>query len=216
MVYDVVDKIKCVVFDEAHYLNDNERGHVWEKSIILSLTMDNMLLILLSATIGNIDVVLEWLNHIDSTKQFKKVVKLDRPVPLREYFVDNSKCKNFKKKDKKSIEDIKEQKKLNAETGEFNSKKSNATNDPSPEEYDILDINDANYSKIKRYWEKLNESEYSTKFELQTMCNIIASSERFGVPAIIFVFSKVRCIEYGEMIESTYTSHEETCEILKF
>jgi superfamily II RNA helicase len=215
-INDVVNKIKCVIFDEAHYLNDSSRGHVWEKSIILSLLIEDCLLILLSATIGNIDMVMDWLNNINEKRQFKKVVKLDRPVPLREYFIDNTKCKNFKKKDKKSIEDIKEQKKLNAEKGEFNSKISNATNDPSPEEYEILSITDLNYNKIKKYWDKLNDSEYSTKFELQTICNQVASNEGLGIPAIIFVFSKAKCIEYGEMIECVYTTHEERSEILKF
>ena len=33
---------------------------------------------------------------------------------------------------------------------------------------------------------------------------------------IIFVFSKAKCIEYGEMIECVYTTHEERSEILKF
>jgi superfamily II RNA helicase len=213
---DAIDNIKCVIFDEAHYINCDSRGHIWEKSIIMSGQYDNCLLILLSATIGNIDVVIEWLNNINSKKQFKKVVKLERPVPLREYFIDNSKCKNFKKKDKKSIEDIKEQKKLNSETCDFNIKQSNATNDPSTEEYEILSINDNNYSKIKKYWEKLNESEYSVKFEIQTICNQVASNEGLGIPAIIFVFSKAKCIEFGEMIEASYTTFEESTEILRF
>ena len=61
-----------VIFDEAHYLNDSSRGHVWEKSIILSLLIEDCLLILLSATIGNIDMVMDWLNNINEKRQFKK------------------------------------------------------------------------------------------------------------------------------------------------
>ena len=40
-----------VVIDEAHYLADEERGHVWEEAIIL--TPPRIRLLLLSATIGN-------------------------------------------------------------------------------------------------------------------------------------------------------------------
>ena len=217
-IQDIVDKIKCVVFDEVHYLNDSERGHVWQKSIILSLLQKNCLLIMLSATVGNVDVVIEWLDFIDPDTQFKKVVKFERPVPLREYFIDNTRCKNFKKKTKKSIDpvvDNKDQKKLGIEL-EVNFAQSNATNDPSPEDYEILPINNVNYDRVKRYWEKLNESEYSVDFELQTICNQVASNESLGIPAIIFVFSKVKCIEYAEMIKAKYTNHEEEHEILSF
>ena len=88
----------CVIFDEVHYINDAGRGHVWEKCIIYSLEKYNALLILLSATIGNIDELMRWLNSINSSKQFKKVVKTERPVPLREYFIDNSRIRVLKKK----------------------------------------------------------------------------------------------------------------------
>jgi len=84
--------IKCIIFDEAHYLNDDERGHVWEKCIIYSLLKYDCKIVLLSATIGNIDIVMDWLNSIQSEKKFEKIIKLDRPVPLKEYFV-NSKNK---------------------------------------------------------------------------------------------------------------------------
>jgi antiviral helicase SKI2 len=212
---DIIEKLKCVIFDEVHYLNDLSRGHVWQKSIILSLHIEKCLLILLSATIGNIDTVIEWLNNINLSKIFKKVTKFDRPVPLREYFIDNTGCRNFKKRNKKSIEDMKEQKKLNI-TNDDNYIQSETTNDPNPEQYEILKINNINYDRIKRYWEKLYESEYSIKFELQTLCNQIASNENLGIPAIIFVFSKYKCNEYAEMIDAKYTSYEEEIEILNF
>jgi ATP-dependent RNA helicase HelY len=73
----------CVIFDEVHYINDDGRGHIWEKCIIYSLKKYSALLVLLSATIGNIDSLMTWLNSINSTKQFKKIVKTERPVPLR-------------------------------------------------------------------------------------------------------------------------------------
>src|SRR6185436_7043518 len=40
-----------VVLDEAHYLGDEDRGHVWEEAIIL--TPPRIRLLLLSATVGN-------------------------------------------------------------------------------------------------------------------------------------------------------------------
>ena len=65
-----------------HYINDESRGHIWEKCIINSLINYDCILILLSATIGNINELISWLNSIKEGKQFKKIIKIERPVPL--------------------------------------------------------------------------------------------------------------------------------------
>ena len=31
----MLDSVEWVIFDEVHYINDNERGHVWEEILIL-------------------------------------------------------------------------------------------------------------------------------------------------------------------------------------
>src|SRR5215204_1223227 len=51
-----------VVLDEAHYLADEDRGHVWEEAIIL--TPPRIRLLLLSATIGNAHEFALWLEEI--------------------------------------------------------------------------------------------------------------------------------------------------------
>jgi len=202
--------IACVIYDEVHYINDEGRGHVWEKCIITSLIKYDCLLILLSATIGNLNELLNWLNFINSNKQFKKIVKLDRPVPLIEYVIDNTKCRNLQKKSKvinnnNDIQNIQE---------EYIAKPDNS--DPNPEMYELLELNDFNYNKVKKYWTKLNDFNYSINFELQTLCNQIASNEKLGIPAIIFVLSKIKCIEYAEMLTVSYIDHEERSKILNF
>ena len=37
--------IICIIYDEVHYINDEGRGHVWEKCIIYSLIKYNCLLV---------------------------------------------------------------------------------------------------------------------------------------------------------------------------
>jgi superfamily II RNA helicase len=78
---------KCVIFDEVHYINDDSRGHIWEKCIISCLLSWDCYLTLLSATIGNIDSLISWLNSINPKKEFRKVVKIERPVPLKEWVI---------------------------------------------------------------------------------------------------------------------------------
>jgi superfamily II DNA/RNA helicase len=82
---------KCVIFDEAHYINDDSRGHIWEKCIISSLINWDCYLTLLSATIGNIEVMINWLNSINSKKIFCPVIKTERPVPLKEWVIYHDK-----------------------------------------------------------------------------------------------------------------------------
>ncbi len=75
-----------VIFDEAHYLADEERGHVWEESIILSPPRIRMLL--LSATVGRAEEFAAWISEVRGTKV--RVVKAGpRPVELRAAYLSH-------------------------------------------------------------------------------------------------------------------------------
>lgn len=72
-----------IIFDEIHYLDDYERGTVWEESLIF--LPPGMKMLALSATIPNIDEFAGWLESIH--KRPLKTVKEDkRPVPLHFFF----------------------------------------------------------------------------------------------------------------------------------
>ena len=70
-----------VVLDEAHYLADEDRGHVWEEAIIL--TPPRIRLLLLSATIGNAHEFALWLDEIRGVRCGVITGPPKRPVPLR-------------------------------------------------------------------------------------------------------------------------------------
>lgn len=70
-----------VVLDEAHYLADEDRGHVWEEAIIL--TPPRIRLLLLSATVGNADYFAEWLEEVRGIHCGVVSRAGARPVPLR-------------------------------------------------------------------------------------------------------------------------------------
>jgi ATP-dependent RNA helicase HelY len=74
-----------VVLDEAHYLADEERGHVWEEAIILS--PPRVRLLLLSATIGNADVFASWISEVRGVRCGVVERPGARPVPLRAAFL---------------------------------------------------------------------------------------------------------------------------------
>lgn len=70
-----------VVLDEAHYLADEDRGHVWEEAIIL--TPPRIRLLLLSATIGNAHEFALWIEEIRGVRCGVITGPPKRPVPLR-------------------------------------------------------------------------------------------------------------------------------------
>lgn len=69
-----------VIIDEAHYLADEDRGHVWEETIIL--TPPRIRLLLLSATVGRAEEFAKWIGEVRGVSV--RVVKAGpRPVELR-------------------------------------------------------------------------------------------------------------------------------------
>jgi ATP-dependent RNA helicase HelY len=70
-----------VVLDEAHYLGDEDRGHVWEEAIIL--TPPRIRLLLLSATVGNADEFAAWIAEVRGVRCGVVSRPGARPVPLR-------------------------------------------------------------------------------------------------------------------------------------
>jgi ATP-dependent RNA helicase HelY len=70
-----------VVLDEAHYLADEDRGHVWEEAIIL--TPPRIRLLLLSATVGNAHEFAEWIEEVRGVRCGVIPGPSKRPVPLR-------------------------------------------------------------------------------------------------------------------------------------
>jgi superfamily II RNA helicase len=74
-----------VILDEAHYLADEERGHVWEEAIILS--PPRIRLLLLSATIGNAEEFAAWIGEVRGTRV--RIINRagSRPVELRAAFM---------------------------------------------------------------------------------------------------------------------------------
>ena len=74
-----------VVLDEAHYLADEDRGHVWEEAIIL--TPPRIRLLLLSATIGNADEFAGWIEEVRGVRCGVISRPGARPVPLRAAFL---------------------------------------------------------------------------------------------------------------------------------
>ena len=107
---DIETELGCVIFDEIHYINNEERGHVWEQSIMLLPPQVQM--IGLSATIDAPEKFSQWLESRGEEKKSDKIVyltaKKDRAVPLIHYSFITATQGIFKSiKDKTLKEEIK-------------------------------------------------------------------------------------------------------------
>ncbi|TRZ48907.1 DEAD/DEAH box helicase [bacterium] len=76
-------KYSWVIYDEIHYIDNEERGTVWEESLIF--LPPHMKMLALSATIPNIKEFAEWLEFVHK-KPVKIVLEEKRPVPLHFFF----------------------------------------------------------------------------------------------------------------------------------
>jgi len=72
-----------VIFDEVHYIDNEERGTVWEEALIF--LPSHMKALCLSATIPNIEEFSLWFESIHN-KPLKVTKENKRPVPLKFFF----------------------------------------------------------------------------------------------------------------------------------
>ncbi len=74
--------VDTVVLDECHYMNDRQRGTVWEESIIYC--PPSIQLVALSATVANSDQLTDWIDQVHGPTDL--IYSDFRPVPLEFYF----------------------------------------------------------------------------------------------------------------------------------
>jgi len=73
-------RCRWVIFDEVHYLDDPERGTVWEEALLLTPRQTEILA--LSATIPNAKELAGWIERIHG-RPVQVVHDTQRPVPLK-------------------------------------------------------------------------------------------------------------------------------------
>ena len=84
---DIETELGCVVFDEVHFIGDENRGHIWEQTIMM--LPRHIQMIGLSATLDKPERFAQWIENRASKSHSDKIVYLTkkyiRPVPLIHY-----------------------------------------------------------------------------------------------------------------------------------
>jgi len=177
---DIHTELGGVVFDEIHYINDPDRGHVWEESIMM--LPNNVQILGLSATIQNPEKLCSWIANKKLPVWLCPNDK--RVVPLIHYSyltVPESTLHKFPKEIKSKVFDLYEKNIVIKNTG----------------------FKERTYENIKnviKYFEK-NNVRVDKKFILNQIINYVKIHDL--LPAICFVFSQKKTEEYAECIQTS-------------
>ena len=98
---DLIRDVEYVIFDEVHYVNDLERGVVWEEVIIMLPA--HVTLILLSATVPNTYEFASWVGRTKK-KDIYVISTPKRPVPLEHFLWADKAMYKIVNADKKFLE----------------------------------------------------------------------------------------------------------------
>ena len=180
---DIESELRCVIFDEIHMINDENRGTVWEQCIMM--LPNYVQLVGLSATLDNPVKFAEWLQNkgdilnddslsTEANKEVYLTQKFKRAVPLIHYSYTITNASIFKKvKDKALQEEIKRLTKmpmvLQDASGKFNEDNYNNMNK-------MLKLFDKHHVFVKR------------QHVLNKVCEHLVEHEM--LPALCYVFSR--------------------------
>ena len=195
---DFQNELGCVIFDEIHYINDADRGKVWEETIMF--LPSHIQLIMLSATIDKEMEFASWIENVKKDENNDKIVYLaptnHRVVPLKHYLyatLPQGPIKNIK--DKEFLKFI----------NQFLHK-------PIMIKDNIKNYYDDNHLKMKKLIEytKKNNSFIKPSFVLNEICKYLQKNNM--LPAICFVFSRKNVEKYAQSLQlNLLETDEEDC-----
>ena len=174
---DIQNELGCVIFDEIHMINDENRGHVWEQTIMM--LPPHVQMVGLSATLDNPEKFAYWLETKGDIKPVSdKIVYLTkkqiRAVPLIHYsFITATNGVNKVIKDKSTQEEIKK-----------------AINKPFIIQDEKNVFNDVQYQstvKILKLFEK-HDVRVKRQHVLNKVTEYLVENEM--LPALCYVFSR--------------------------
>ena len=222
-------QVDYVIFDEVHYINDTERGHVWEE--ILILLPQNIGLIMLSATIPNYLEFAKWIGSIKKATVFIEIT-YKRVVPLEHNIYVTSKnvfkFLNTSENQGKANQDM-IYKAFNCAKDEYDKmfKKQREPKSKKQKEQRrqriIEQIKTFQKFLVKREQDEFNDK-YSRSdsnvisqrhFKIEEISNYLQKENLF--PTVMFTFSIKKIDEYSRMMSKTqFNNQMESTKIISF
>ncbi|KAG0439702.1 Helicase SKI2W [Dictyocoela muelleri] len=197
---DIVNNLEYVIFDEIHYINDPDRGVIWEECIMMLPKQTT--LIMLSATISNTIEFCKWISRLRN--EIVYIIETDkRAVPLEHFIFTNENLYNY---DGKWIKEIECNKKryYGKDSSLKNSNQRNSSNLKNS------NLKNKDMHKINIFKQKGTDT-----LNMFSLINFLKNEKLF--PSICFCFSKRKCEEYAKNLGNLNSlDHQLRIEIEKF
>lgn len=189
-----LDNVDAIIFDECHYMNDKDRGMIWEETMILLPPEINM--VMLSATLDHPEYVGEWLGQLKK-KPVHLIETNYRIVPLSHHVITQD------------------------PTGEYNI---TTLMDAKEVYYDKvytdwLRARKALSSAVDKQKQEIKEGKkpraplHLDSFTYQLNQTITMLEQKELLPAICFVLSRKGCEQYAKKVEKDLLSSSDTAAV---
>ena len=212
---DFDNELACVVMDEVHYVNDHDRGYVWENTLMM--LPSHVQLVMLSATIDQPERFAYWCENLyKNNKQVYLTNTTHRVVPLTHYSFITATQSVFKSiKDKTIQSEIKsvidKPQVLQSSNGRFNDENYTKMNK-------VLKLFENNHIRISRPHVLNKVTEYLVQNEMLPALCFVLSRKQLEICAkevttnLLEFDSKVPYIidrECEQIIRSKLSNYEE-------
>jgi superfamily II RNA helicase len=190
-----MEGVDSVVFDEVHYINDKDRGHVWEETLIL--LPPSIHLILLSATLSSPQVFAEWLANLKKVPLWLISTQW-RAVPLEHAVIsDGAPLTIFTPKEDFQAEVYRAW--LSERKGEMTAK-------------------DKFKEKVKNERRAGTEGTIAGKVHVKGFDHILHETLGWlqthnGLPALAFVFSRAKCESLAARVPHTFLDSSDSAAV---
>jgi len=191
-----LDGLDAVVFDECHYINDRDRGAVWEETMILLDPKIN--LVLLSATIKSPEIFAAWLGELKQ-KPIHLISTQYRIIPLQHGAYRGEELLTFM--DNKGTFD----------TGTYRAW--------TMQRSALLKSADDHKARVAErrqgaYEDAVVARGSTVKSFMHQMNELIGRLDAKGLlPALFFVFSRKECEKYAGKVEHTLIDSSDTASV---
>ena len=191
-----IDGLDAVVFDECHYINDRDRGAVWEETMILLPREVN--LVLLSATVDAPEIFAGWLGEL-KRKPIHLISTQYRIVPLLHGVYHGDELVTLMdNREKFYAEPYKAWLRWYENDAKAGDKHKEKVAERKAGGYDAPVV--ARGDSIKAYKHQMNEL-------------IARLHEKTMLPALFFVFSRKGCERYADSVEHTLLDSSDTASV---
>jgi superfamily II RNA helicase len=190
-----MDGLDSVIFDEVHYINDKDRGHVWEETLIL--LPPSVHLILLSATLSSPQIFANWLANLKQ-RPLWLISTQWRAVPLEHAVISDGKPLTIYTPKEDFLPDV-YRAWLAERKGDLTAK-------------------DKFVEKVKNERRAGTEGAISGKVHIKSFDHTLHETlawlqDHNGLPALAFVFSRAKCESLAARVPHTFLDSSDSAAV---